>query len=292
MANDFASKKVAVVFNTASGSYTHDAQEKLLGILLEHGIADPMVAVCTPDEVEAAFCKIEEDHPDLLIVLGGDGTIRSGAESCLDSETLLMPLPGGTMNMLPKALYGTRDWATALSETLTNPTSTPVASGEVGGKQFFIAAVIGSPTLWTQAREALREGDLRTTIERGMHAFTHMLAATVRYSFSSSTSGEATAIAVICPLISKALDDQEEALEAAVIDVRSMGDVLALASKSAFGEWRDHEKVEVVRTTSISISADEEIPIILDGETMELGKELTISFVPKAFTALVPATHN
>jgi diacylglycerol kinase family enzyme len=44
----------------------------------------------------------------LLIVLGGDGTIRSAAALCAQECPLLIPLPGGTMNMLPKAFYGAR----------------------------------------------------------------------------------------------------------------------------------------------------------------------------------------
>ena len=34
----------------------------------------------------------------------------------------------------------------------------PVAGGEVDGRPFYVAAILGSPALWGPAREAIREG--------------------------------------------------------------------------------------------------------------------------------------
>lgn len=281
--------KIGVVLNTASGSYTADAKEKLVAILAKHQIPEPTVWETAPSDIESAFTELVAFDPDVLIVLAGDGTIRFAAESCLDRETLLIPLPGGTMNMLPKALYGDRSWERVLEDTLQAPRVRTISSGQVGEHQFFIAAIVGTPTLWTHAREALREGDVQGVIEHGTHALQNMLASKVRYIFSPENTGEAAALTVLCPLISTEMDDNERSLEAAVIDVESAGDVLALATTAAFGAWRESEKVSVVKTRSVTITADETVPIILDGESMELGNSLEITFVPKAFKALVPA---
>src|SRR4029453_4568855 len=77
---------------------------------------------------------------DVLGVLGGDGTIRTAAEICGAERSYLIPLPGGTMNMLAKALYGDLSWEDALDKTLASPSPKALSGGRVADKQFFIAA--------------------------------------------------------------------------------------------------------------------------------------------------------
>ena len=55
-----------------------------------------------------------------------------------------------------------------------------------------------------------------------------------------------------------------------------------------YGKWRESTRVTTINTRIVRISAQEDIPLILDGETMDLGNEIEITFVPKAFRALVP----
>ena len=56
--------------------------------------------------MEQFFTEAAGQKLEVLIVLGGDGTIRTAAEACSEEGPYLIPLPGGTMNMLPRALYG------------------------------------------------------------------------------------------------------------------------------------------------------------------------------------------
>lgn len=279
---------VIAILNVASGSCTPASEEKMLTILEEAGIREPTIRCAQASEIEQAFTEASQQKPDILIVLGGDGTIRTGAEACTSAGPLLIPLPGGTMNVLPKALYGTRSWEDALRDTLAAPEMRSVSGASANGHQFFIAAIAGAPALWAEAREALREGELRVAAEKGAVALQNMFATKVRYSFSAENEGEADAVTVICPLISEEMHESERALEAAVITVENAAEVLGLATTSAFGKWREDSHVTVIKTKIVTLSADEEIPLILDGETMGLGKEVQIEFVPEAFKVLVP----
>lgn len=280
--------KVGVVVNTASGSCDATTEERMHALLGEVGIKNPMMWCGDGSYMETAFQKAVAYAPDILIVLGGDGTIRAGAEACAHTDTHLIPLPGGTMNMLPKALYGDDSWQEILTAVLANPSVKHVSGGSVKEKRFYIAAILGAPTLWAKAREALREGDLGSMVADSMHAFQNMLSLRISYVFSDKEQGEADALSIICPLISDAMQDTERALEAAAIDVKDAGGVLELASASAFGKWRESAHVTTTRTRTIRVWAEQDIPIILDGETMDLGRELEIVFVPEAFKALMP----
>lgn len=288
---DFTRSRVAAILNTASGSCDAAAEESMRTLLEGAGIESPRIWCGDGSAMEQAFSEMKTYAPDILIVLGGDGTIRAGAEACTSEGPYLIPLPGGTMNMLPKALYGNGTWQEVLTVTLAHPMVKSVSGGSVGGRQFFIAAIVGAPTLWAKAREALRAGDLGAVVESGVHAFQNMLSLKLSYTFLDTKSGEADALSIICPLISDALKDTERALEAAAIDAGSAGAVLELASAAAFGAWRDSAHVLTTRTREIQVTAEEDIPLILDGETIDLGKTLHFRFVPEAFKAVVPSVE-
>jgi diacylglycerol kinase family enzyme len=107
-------------------------------------------------------------------------------------------------------------------------------------------------------------------------------------SVTGQHEGDAEALTITCPLVSSALDEDRQVFEAAVIDVNHAGEVLGLLTAAALGAWRDAAQVAIVRTTSVTVSAAAAIPIIVDGETIEVGKEAHIEFLPNAFTVLVP----
>ena len=157
----------------------------------------------------------------MLLVLGGDGTIRTAAEACTGTDTYLLPLPGGTLNMLPRALYGDVAWQDALRSTLATPLTKALSGGRTGDELFFVAAVAGAPGLWMEARESIRERDIVDAVEKSAVALQTMFDTQIRYAISSGTGGEADVLAVICPLVSEEMSDSEQALEAAAIDVEN-----------------------------------------------------------------------
>ena len=95
----------------------------MLGIVLCTGIVEPKVWCGEAKEMDRFFAEAAGQKREVLIVLGGDGTIRTAAEACAEKGSYLIPLPGGTMNMLPRALYGNVSWEEALKKTLTAPST-------------------------------------------------------------------------------------------------------------------------------------------------------------------------
>jgi diacylglycerol kinase family enzyme len=281
--------KVGVIINTSSGSYDSESEQKMLSNLTGAGVVEPKVWCGEAKEMERFFAEAAGQKREVLIVLGGDGTIRTAAEACAEKGSYLIPLPGGTMNMLPRALYGNVSWEEALKKTLTAPSTKVLSGGRVANKRFFIAAIVGAPALWTQPRESMREGNIADAIKKGSVAFRRMFEAKVQYYISEETKGEAEAVALICPLISEEMSDSEQALEAAVIDVESAAEVIGLVSTAAFGKWRDHRNILLTRTKTMRVQSRNDIPAILDGEKINLGGSAEITFVPKAVTVLVPA---
>ena len=286
---DLHARRIGAVLNTASGSCTSEHADEMAALFAEHGLTLARMWCGASDALPEAFEQVRKHEIDVLVVLGGDGTIRSAAELCSNSGALLVPLPGGTMNILPRALYGGGTWQEILRRILTKPAIRPVSGGTVAGRHFFIAAVCGAPALWTHVREALRAGALDKALEHGKVAMEHMFSSKTRYHFNEMHEGEAEAIMVTCPLVSDALESDREVFEAAVIDVNHAGEVLELATAAAFGSWRDTQHVAIVRTDTVTVSSDRPIPVIVDGEPIDVGQEATFAFLPHAFSVLTAA---
>ena len=281
--------KVGAIINISSGGCDLESEQKMLSILKRAGIVEPKVWCGEAKEMERSFAEAAGQKLEVLIVLGGDGTIRTAAEACAEKESYLIPLPGGTMNMLPRALYGNVSWEEALKKTLTAPSTKVLSGGRVANKRFFIAAIVGAPALWTQPRESMREGNIADAIKKGSVAFRRMFETKLQYLISGGANGETEAVALICPLISEEMSDSEQALEAAIIDVESAAEVIGLATTASFGKWRDDRNILLTKTKRVNVQSSKEIPATLDGEKVNLGRSAEIDFVSRALTVLVPA---
>lgn len=281
--------RVVAVFNTASGSCDATSESQAQRIFAEAGLEAVEIYVVSPSEIAQTLQAAVADA-DVLVVLGGDGTIGSAATLCGQDGPYLIPLPGGTMNMLPKALYGAGDWQAALTATLTAPRIRQVSGGDVDGQRFYCAAIFGAPSLWADAREAVREGDLLEAAKRAVTATRRSLSDAIDYEFGDA-KGSADAVAVICPLISQVMDGEEAALEAVALDPSTAAGLFGLAFHAAFDGWRNDSSVTRAKVKCVDVLAHGEIPAILDGEKVEIERHAKVTFLPQAFRALVPASE-
>jgi diacylglycerol kinase family enzyme len=281
--------KVGAIINTSSGGCDSESERKIFSAFTRAGIVEPRVWCGEAKEMERSFAEAAGQKLEVLIVLGGDGTIRTAAEVCAEKRPYLIPLPGGTMNMLPRALYGDVAWEESLKNTLAAPSLKVLSGGRIAGKQFLIAAIVGAPALLAEPRESMREGNIVDAIEKGSVAFRKMFETKIQYLISGGMKGEAKAVALICPLISEKMSDSEQALEVAVIDVESAAEVVRLVTTAAFGKWRDDRNILLTKTKRVDVQSSKDIPATLDGERVNLGRSAEIDFVSRALTVLVPA---
>jgi diacylglycerol kinase family enzyme len=280
------SGRVVAILNTHSGSCDASSEGVARQIFLEAGLNEVEIIAVEPAEVTAALAGAA-DHADVLVVLGGDGTIGAAATLCGQTGPYLIPLPGGTMNMLPKALYGSADWQSALKATLTRPEVRNISGGDAGGRRFYCAAIFGAPSLWADAREAVREGHLVEAAKRAVTATQRSFSDAIEYEFGDR-QGSAEAVAVICPLISKDMNGEDAALEAVALDPSTAADLFGLAFHAAFDEWRNDASITRAKVTCVDVRAQGEIPAVLDGEKVQIKRKVKVTFLPTAFRALVP----
>ncbi len=279
-------KRVAVLVNSLSGSVGPKAASKVEAILEEFGLEGSVVPL-ESGKFDDQINQVLEDKPDVLFVLAGDGTAGTVAGRAGRDGPMIAPLPGGTMNMLPKALYGTADWKAALRTALSEGEPQWVSGGKVEGHAFYCAAILGAPALWAPAREALREGKLKRAWQYGVRAFRRAFSGRLRCSLDNGPKRRAEALVLISPMISRAMEDPV-GLEAAVMSQETATDGFRLGVTALFSDWRNDPAVKTQPVRKAEAWGRSTIPAVLDGETVRLRDRATIEFTPRAFRALVP----
>ena len=273
-------KTVEVVANVASGSVGRTAPAEITAILAEAGL-DAHVWTPEPHEIPQCLGAAVAKAPDLLIVLAGDGTARAAAELCGPDGPMIAPLPGGTMNMLPHAIYGARPWQAALRLALEHGFEQPIGGGVVDGHSFLVAAILGSPALWAPAREAARFGKPKLAWLRARRAMRRTFKGQLRYRLDGAPRKKAEALILMCPLTSRAMPSDEMALEAAALDVHGTSDLLRLGLHAVTGDWRTSPGVEIAHCQLARVWSSHSVPALLDGETVRLKTTAEVRFTPR-----------
>ncbi len=260
-------------------------------ILSEAGL-DHTVEAIGSDNLEQVLRSAVDAAPDLLIVLAGDGTAAAAAGLCGPDGPLLAPLAGGTMNVLPHALYGPAAWPAALKQALQDGMSLSVSGGMVDQKRFYVAAVLGGPALFAEAREAVRAGRVRLAWLKAQGALSKAFSTRLCFQLEDAAMARAEALALLCPLVSRAMANDERALEAAALNPHGAAEAFRLGFRAMFsdivGDWRTDPVVDTAKLRRGVAWASSAIPAILDGEPMRLHRRVEIQFVERAFRALTP----
>jgi diacylglycerol kinase family enzyme len=254
-----ANVRALVIVNEHAGSVGRGAKDKLLSELAALG-CETIEAVSSLDRLTPGAAS----GADVIIVLGGDGTARGAAQMFADGPPLVL-LPGGTLNVLPHALYGDqRAWPEALKAALTQGRTARLVGGDANGKSFFVAAIFGAPTLLARAREAARAGRLLSAWRRLRHASRRAFARRLAARPANGFAARAEAIGVLCPAYSGDIEGQS--LEWVRLDVARVTDMMRVGMRAVIGGWRDDPTIDLSHTLRGEIRSLGIIPATLDGE--------------------------
>lgn len=283
-------RNVIMLVNPLSGGVGPGAVRDAEAILSAYDLETEVVALeggQFDEQIQTAL----DAKPDCLFVLAGDGTAGTIASRAGPDGPLVAPLPGGTMNMLPKALYGTGDWKAALKVALEQGAPQCVAGGEVSDGEirqaFFCAAIMGSPALWAPAREAMRTGKLREAFSHARQALKRAFSGRLRFTLDNRPERRAEALVLISPMISRVMEENT-GLEAAAMNPSDAMEAFRLAAHAVMDDWRQDPAVTTRATKRVSLRARSKIPSVIDGEPMQLQHRAQVKFVAKAFQALAP----
>ena len=157
-----------LVVNSASGSNDEHVQARLVDALAAAGAPPDRVIDVQADDVPGA-AALGAGEVGLLVVFAGDGTVNSVLAGANGWDGRVLILPGGTANLLARALHGERgaeDIVGALGQLRTVRRHLVRCDSGDG----FIELLAGPGAIWSDVRESIREGDVGEFASRGIEA--------------------------------------------------------------------------------------------------------------------------
>lgn len=285
-------KKPSVIINSAAGS-VEDISCEMRTVFNDLNHTDPTIHLVEPNGLDRAFKTVKRDGTDLLVIYGGDGTCKSGAIVARQMDVPLIALPGGTMNMLPKALYGTDNWRIALTAALSQSEPRWQPAGDANGKIFFCGAIIGDPIVMSEAREFLRDGDVLKAVKKVpdiLDAITHG----EDFEFTVDRKifdKQSNVVQIYCPYMTSGALYPDE-FELASVPQLSMQELMGIGATAITQDWRQSAHVKTTRAKSIEIRGQGAFDVLLDGELDQISCPVDITLEREGVLVLAPRPHK
>jgi len=292
-----------ILLNSASGAALGmDAQgllEQITTAFMKAGWLTKGQAV-EPERLDRAFAELSrQQHFDVLIVAGGDGTILTAANAFAGSDIALGIIPLGTFNQFARDLGMPADPQRA-ARTLTRAEPERIDCARVNGRLFLGTCLIGLPPKVTLGRQRLRGGSLSQRV-RGYFELFHRACATARKLTLSIDDGDSArrvrAMSVVVsnnPFSESGMFLKRPSLKSGrlglYVSEHDTGAGMFMAFLRAFlGSWGQDHEFERLSVESVVIDASRSnLLVSVDGEIAELETPLRFEILPQALCVLRP----
>ncbi len=274
--------RVGVVINPNGGSVPADGRDTIDAILAEMGV--PAHFEIVDHDCEAACQRVLEQDADIIIVWGGDGTVACALNTLGPDDPPVLPLPGGTMNMLHKFVHGADiDPGTCLRTVLENPVEMDIAAGEVLEHRFYVGALLGGLTRLAAPREALRNADLLQAVTEFGEAGAFGLDTPMRCLSDTGARQDAQALGIFL-----SEDPARPGFDVLATAPESLLDLAYTGLTGLLADWRNAWGVERGFAARVDVEALESsgIEATLDGEPVTLPRHARFTLVRKAARVL------
>lgn len=160
-----------LIYNGSSGSFDRTLLGEVTVMLRDAGYAPDRVTDCCEGDIPSAD-QANRAGVKLIAILGGDGTLSRTIAGLEGFAGAVLPLPGGTFNLLCRMIYGERDPIEILKELGAGrlaPQRRPCIRGD-GGLLALSEALVGPGATWADVREELRDRNLPEVLAKGLDA--------------------------------------------------------------------------------------------------------------------------
>ncbi|MBL0925225.1 MAG: hypothetical protein IBJ12_12260 [Sphingomonadaceae bacterium] len=251
-------KRTLLVINKSSGSVGEVDFEELTSAFQTAGFSLEHIVELPRDELPHR-ADVEKMAVDVVATLSGDGTVASVCSRLKGWGGALLVLPGGTMNLLSRRLYGEQS-IPGLLQSLGQAQQEPrhVSVIETAQGEVFTGLIAGPSTRWGEVRESIRHLDLAEMVEKVPEAW----AAT-----TTSDSVRVEGLEGGYPAIFvEPLDNGNLCVRAFRAD--GLGDMLSHGMAWLRRDFRNgpHDDLGEMRAVDIIDDGDAEIGLLLDGE--------------------------
>jgi hypothetical protein len=262
-----------LLVNTASGSNSDEATQAVTEALAGAGAAPARVVDIKRDGCPSR-ADLEAAGVATLVVFAGDGTVNAALTTIEGWDGAVLVLPGGTMNLLAKAVHGDRDAAEIAGELASlKPIHRCCIRSSQGTATIELLA--GPGATWSDVREEMREGAIAGMADRAVEA--------VR----QSTGG--AMVRVIEPAVGREegyagvrLEPQADVLSADGYGAQGITDYVKQGIALLRRDFREGPHDELGHFAEVTCASIDGSPIelMIDGERRTGGPRETFSLAP------------
>ena len=297
-----SARRAAVIVNPAKVPDADKFRRTVDAALAERGFADPLWLETTEDDAgETMARRAVEDAVDLVLVAGGDGTVRVVCAELARSGIPTAVLPAGTGNLLARNLGISLDLGTALTEVLDGSEqridSVLIEGDQLTADRFVVMAGLGlDAAIIADAPDDLKKrvgwaAYVVSTVKNLNHPFVRVEITVddrppVRRRARTVVIGNVGTLQANIPLLPDATPDDGR-IDAVVLTPRRISHWPRLALGLVIKSWRE-QHVERFTGRRIQVRADQTVRRQLDGDQISDGRALTAEVDPSALVVRVP----
>lgn len=269
-------KNLWFITNPNSGSTSREKGDALEAAFAERGLT---LAGRTlfPEESLPSAADLESAQVDTVALFAGDGTINAALCTLARWPGDFLILPGGTMNLLAKALHTEMDPQKIVEAAHTSERRVALPFIEAGPHRAFVALIIGPAAHWANAREAVRKGRFNRFVPAMRLAWRRTFGNGVRVGGAAGLRDRYQAV-----LISPA---QAGGLDVAAVDARDWGSIAELGWDWLTGDWVAARAVTQSQAKRLRLQSNRGVLALFDGEpvTLSPGAEITSGMTHQGF---------
>lgn len=264
--------KVWLATNAASGSNDDELVARLKAMLEQGGARIVRASDCREDDLPSA-ASAEAAGATHLLVLGGDGTLNSVLGRMEGWRGQVLPLPGGTANLLCRGLHGDDDPEAIVGRFLAGELAPRRVPCLRGADCIALAELLAGPgAKWADVREEMRDANFGEVIAKGWDAATtSTVGPMVALAEPAAGRDEGYAGIRLCP--------QAGGIRIQGYAAEGIGDYVQQGIAILKRDFREGPHDDLGAETRVEVhSLDRQgIPLMVDGERSEGGSELTFS---------------
>ena len=291
-----------MVYNPRSGALAKGGgsiEDRVTTLFRRRGIF-PAVRPFRPSTVPEDVRGLLDDRPEALIVVGGDGTVRTVAACLLGGDVPLGILPAGTMNVLARDLGIPENGELALDALLRAPTRT-IDVAQVNGRLFLCSSALAMMPHLGRIRERARDAMGWSLLRQWNHGL-RILSRYPRQSFRITVDRQQHTVRTRALMISNnplsrraaALVERDRLdtgwLVVYTLRDRTIWDLVHLASKVLDGSWQGDRRIRSYRGRQVRVQllGQSSASVMSDGEIERIATPLDYDMRPRALTVLAP----
>lgn len=265
------------ITNPSSGSATREKCEAIEAVFAERELA-LVGRTGFPDEPLPDEAALAAADADTVVLFAGDGTINAALCKLASWEGSFLILPGGTMNLLAKALHDGLEPAEIIHAAHGETARVALPFAEAGPHRAFVGLIIGPAAQWFRAREAVRKRRFLALFRAMRHAWGRTFGKGVRVSGTVRLRRRYQAVLVT---------PDARGLDVAGIDARDWRSIAELGWNWVSGDWVGAGAVTHAISRHLVIEGRRPVLALFDGEPERLdpGTRITGGMSAERFIA-------